>query len=331
MSSERRTVRPYRGVRRVQAALEEVKLRLGDRTLEDGSRISVPVTTYIADRLEIVFTPDDDAFSLWRKELTEAVEGTGVAPEDAAVILLTSSTRLKTAEVAWQKTLPQLEACARHEVVATANDRPETLNAPFGGCHAQLLVVLNRDLEPRPLRPHRRATWLARTNYKIVTDLGEIGFTPLPLTDEERERLELGPNALRFVEVDSAIDPERAEDSLSVYVDEEVLAQLAANVTTPGAKSFQMQLFLDAMSTIIYTASAELKEDNAHSFSDAEESLLGRLLSKMSEREGDVDRDLAEKYWGDVREHPARVAAHVESWLPDFRKKLTTAIGEGDG
>lgn len=329
MSSERRTIRPYRGVDRVQAALEQVSLRLGDRALVDGSRASVPTTAYLADRLELVFAGDDDEFALWRKEVVEAVEATGLAVEDAALVLVTSSSRLKLAEVAWRKSVKDLATGQRYETIATANARPESLCAPFGGCLAELFVVLDRELTPQPLRPHRRGTWLARTSYKIVTDLGEIGFTPLPLTAEERERLELGEDTLRFVEVESAINPERADDALSVYVDEDVLAELAVHVTTPGAKSFQMQLFLDAMFVVVFTASAELKENPGVSFAQAEDSLLGRLVSKMSERNGEVDRDLAERYWRETKDHPARVSAHVEAWVPDFRKKLSAALGEG--
>lgn len=330
MSSERRVVRPYLGLDEAQRCLERVRIAIGGRVLEPDTRTSVPENLYLADKVEIILAEDEDTFEEFSRDLTSAVEAAGFDAAAVSLLLVLSSARLKIKDVVWATPVQELPAVRPYVTVADATDRPRALRAPFGGCTADLYVALTSPAEPAPLRPSRKGTWLARTTYKIATDLGEIGFTPIPLRDEDRERLDLHPGTVRYVEVEAATDPDLVDLGLNVYVDEGVLAELAAQANTRGAESFQMQLFLDAMTTVVYAASREMHEERAPTFTEASDSLLGRLVSQVCEQDGRVDLDAAGELWSDVKTRPARVVAMVEGWLPDFRKKLERSLGEGD-
>jgi hypothetical protein len=327
MSSEHRVVRPYVGVEAVQTVLERVRLEFGERSLEPGQSVTTSSLHYLTDPLTLVFAPSQEEYDDYLSELTRAITRMGLATEQVELVLVLASPRLKIADVAWRVTVKEMEAGSPQVRLATAAERPPALRAPFGGCHASLYVVLAENLEAEPLRPTRRGTWLARCTYKVATDLGEIGFTPLELTDDVREEHGLGPRTVRFVDVDDPLLPGGADDALSVYVDSDVLARLAANTYTAGSRYFQRQLFLDAMTATIHRSSQALEHEDV-SYTDGEDSLLGRLVRQMSRRGEQVDEEVAQSYWGMARDQPERLIGILESWLPEFKASLLDALGE---
>lgn len=329
MSSEHRVVRPYLGVENVQAVLDRVVLEFGDRRLEPGQRATTTTLQFLTEPMTLTFAASVEEHEEFVADLRRAVAGMGLSVAEVELVLVLASPRLKIADVAWRKRLPDLESGKPQVLVASAAERSPALQAPFGGCHATLHVVLARSGDPVPLRPSRRGTWLARCSYRVATDLGEIGFTPLVLTDEIRAEHGLGPETLRFVDVDDPLLPGGADDALAVYVDSDILARLAANPSTTGSRFFQRQLFLDAMSAAIHGSSRLMHQADV-SYADGEESFLGRLVRQMSRSADQVNEELAKSYWGMTRDHPERLIGLVESWLPEFKRGLLDALGEDE-
>lgn len=326
MSSEHRVVRPYAGVDEVQDLLATVHLEFGERVLEDGQRVNASPIQYLTEPLTLSLATDDDLHHQFRQDLTEAVEGMKLDCADVEMVAVLESARLKISDIVWRASVKDLNSHGRRIALARATDRPRALQAPFGGCRAKLYVVLANENPPSPLRPFRKGTWLARCTYVISTDLGEIGFTPQELTDEIREQYGLLPDTLRFVVVESPLDENAGDDAVTVYVDTDVLARLNANTMTPGSQLIQRQLFLDAMTTAIYVASKEL-ETTPVSYGDARESLLGRLIGRMSQSGSDVDEELAARHWRMAQKDPHLLVARLEGWMPGFRKALLDSVG----
>ncbi len=331
MTSEQRVVRPYAGLESVQRRLTRLRLEFAGQSLSASGRLSVAVTVFLAERITIVTGSDEQQRRTNVAELLEAVEQAGFAAHQVDLALVLGAPRLRVQQVAWRTPIDELDRHGQRIDVGGAGARPVALAAPFGGCDATLAVVLADDLDPRPLRPFRRGTWLARTHHRIATDLGQIGFTPIPLTEEVRAEHELPARTLRLITAERVTDPEMDPDaSLTVYVDQEVLAQLAAEPRSRGSRSLQMQLFLDAMTAVVHAGSREIAAgEGSDTFLDAQESLLGSLVRQMAAREDEVDMELAQHYWTTVKNQPERAVALIEGWLPDFKNALVNSISEG--
>lgn len=333
MSTEQRLVRPFVDLAPVRSWIRRTALEFAGSVVPAGGGISVAVGVFVSERLAIQLAEDAEHLPDRLQRLADAVDTTGIPADALELVLVLSTPRLQRAEVAWRSRLPELARQGHRVEVGGEGRRPGPLSAPFGGCDAQLALVMAETLPPAPLVPHRRGTWLARAWFTIATDLGQIGFTPIPLTDDVRREHDLPARTLRLVIADRVTDPEMDPDAaLSVYVDQEVLAQLTAEPNARGSKSLQMQLFLDAMTAVVHAASREINAgDGSDSYLEAQDSLLGSLFRQMAARsDGEVDVDLAQRYWNGVKNHPERTVALIEGWLPDFKKALVNAISEGD-
>lgn len=332
MASEARVVRPYLGVDQVQSVLDRVILGFGGRDLEPGSRASVNKLEFLSEVVRLRMADSDEGMEKFAEDLSDAVRGCGLNVDVVELVLLLSSPRLKINDVAWRCSVAELRDTDRTAVLPSGDTRPRALRTPFSGCTARLYVALATSIDEQPLRPHRRGTWLARCDWHITTELGEVGFIPRELTDQVREDHQLDGSTVRFFQVVAPLEPGNADDALEVYVDEDVLHQLAASPGTRGAKALQTQLFLDAMTQAIHAAAQEGAADvnGRPSYEDAEDSLIGRLVTQMCSSGDDVNRDQAEMYWARLWTDPAWLVARVEGWLPGVRRTLLDALGEDD-
>jgi hypothetical protein len=166
----------------------------------------------------------------------------------------------------------------------------------------------------------------------LSTNLGEIGFTLQPLTDEKRTELGLPKRTIRYAVVDSPTDPEMGDEALTFWVDEEILARLALSPASPAAKSFQRQLFLDAMQAIVNEA-ARTPEIRQQSVDELEGSLLGRLIERAAGPRGAQSDEAFTDRKGDVMDFllndPEKFAATIEDWVPELKKDLADSLTLG--
>lgn len=329
MSRERRTVRPYLGVDAVQSAISDIHLRIGETLVQPGASATVPVHYFLADKVELVLAPAGQTPADLLESLRNAVLKCYLDPADAVLTLVLSSSGIKEQDAVWTWGLDSEEPPPRTVQVGDANVRPRPLRTPFSGCKATFYIALARDLEGRPLRPSRKGVWLAKNEYRIATELGDSGWRPVPLTDDDRERLELHPSTLRFIEVTDVLNPETdPEDAIVMYIDEQVLGELSAHINSPGARHLQLDIFLRAMAAVVHAASRELESGAQHSFSGVEDSVLGRLLTSVCRSEGvEVTPDFL---WGKLRTEPELVVAYLEGSVANLRQRLVAALGKVD-
>lgn len=327
MSQERRIIRPYLGVDAVQAAIADVVLRFGQDRIEAQSTLTVPVTLFMADRTELVLVEPDEAPDERLTAIQNAVKECDLDPGDTELVLVLSASGIKSKDIAWRFRLDGQQSLPR-EVRLDGPPRPRALQAPVSGCDFELFVALSESQEPQPLRPSLRGAWLARNRYRVSTDLGTIGWRPVPLTDDLRKALGLHPETIRFIEVNSVTNPDAApEDAVVVYVDESVLAELTAHVNSPGARHLQLEIFLDAMRAVIHAGGREVARGDATSLAEAEGSVVERLLAQVCDERVPAGISPA-ALWNKLENEPEQVVAYVEGWIPRLRDRLTKSIGK---
>ena len=203
---------------------------------------------------------------------------------------------------------------------------PRCSKLPWGS-RVDLYLCLAHELEVAPLRAWRRGTWLGHLFFRVETDLGEIGFTPIPLDDEKRQLLGLSLDTLRYADIEGPLDPEQGDNAIVLYVDEELLARAALAPTTSAAKAFQAQLFLDAMTAVVYTASADMTRSpqDYGALVDIDGSIYDRILDRVA----GTDKHSKEIFFEKTRSSPTLVLAHIEGLLSDLRKNLGSILTGG--
>lgn len=328
MSAEERIIRPYVGVERLGRLFNGSFVQMtAQQRVEPGKSTRIGAREFLAFPVQLWLARDENALEDLKNDLGKGLAEAGLDPSEIELVAVMSTTRLKLARVHWRRRADDLDEL-EPSVDLSADPRPDVLRTPFGGCRIDLYALLSEELEPAQLKPWRRGTWLSHAGFEIKTDLGDVGFTPLPLTDLIREQLGLPAEAVRYAVVDDPFADASSGDTVQLYIDEELLNQLALQPSRPAAKSFQRQMFIDAMTAIVREASKGLQVERMP-WGDVEETLLGRLLKRLAgtkDKTSEEHRQRCEDLLRDVRESPALIGARIEAIVPDLRKGLVELL-----
>jgi len=331
VNSETRVIRPYVGFDRLQREVNGIVLRFGDKRIEAGDGLLVSPEQYLSEHVELVLAEDDGSLVDRVTAISTAIDEAELRLDDVELVAVARTPRLRIEDIVWRCRASGLTEMPLGVPIASPGQRPRALLAPFGGAAIDVFVVLSRELPPAVLKPWRLGTWLARTGFRLSTKLGEVGFTPLPLDAEARERLGLPSGVCRFVHIDdSVIDGAVDEMAVELYVDEEILAQMVQFPSTPASKAFQRQLFLDVMSSIVLHA----VRDSAFAslgIDELEGSLVEKVLRVASGRSGErrepEDRDTLTRVLNELRDSPEKFIARIEGRTMSRQDILTSILG----
>ncbi len=331
MASERREIRPYIGLSRLEQLVGDARLAVGTEVCDPGGRVVLPVSAFLVDRVELSVGDPELNRDDWIRRAESAIEAASLGEDEVEFVLVITTPRLKLAEVSRLGTVREVADALPKLPIAVGLDRHPTLSAPHGGYTVDFAALLTRDRAPRPLSPSRRGTWLARSRFAVRTDLGDIGFTPRPLTAEVRERHGLSSKTMRLVLVENPLSRDVGPDGVELYVDELILAEIAQSPHTPGARSLQRQLFLDAMWATVISASKQLDEIPL-SYDDIEGSIVGRLLDRLTEGHQDESErsDARDGLLNELRSRPSVFIARVEALIADLIKQVSNSIRGGE-
>jgi hypothetical protein len=324
MSSETRTIRPYRGVDHFQGVLDRAQLYVGDRPIDGGSRVSLTADEYLNYPITLRLAADEHDRHENEGRIADGLGDLALATSDVELVVLTSAPRLKMVDEVFAKRLDELQEIPA--VVDFPRERPRALRGPVGGCDIRVYFCLARQFPPRALHPWRKGTWLGKQEFQLRTDLGGVGFTPVRLTDELRGELGLDPQVTKYARVDpevSVFDAEVPADAVSVYIDEGLLDRLAVVANSPIGKQLQRQLFLDAVWAIAMRAIAEISADDGLGHADVDE-FDGSLVHGVVEMVGGRTKDSAgarsrNDRYRQLVEDPARFLSNLESRLASRR------------
>lgn len=311
MTSERRVVRPYRGTDQFQAILDRSRLHIGPEIVGPGQRASVSSSSYRNDPVRLVLASEEDVAET-NIIARRAAEELGIAPHDIEFVVVATSPGLRLMSVPHRQRLSEEGAIPAH-VMMSRETGTDALDAPSGGLDLEVCFALAEALEPRPLTPSRKGTWLGRMAFALRTELGELGFTPQPLTADFREKHGIPSATVRYitVEPDALFDAELA-DAVEVYVDDELLNHISRANNQPAAIVFQRQLFVDVVAAIITEVSGGSDRLN---LAELEGTVLGRLVELVAGRgtTDDQTEALRQTALNQLTSQPALFLARAEA------------------
>lgn len=325
MSSETRRVRPFAISRSLANVLSSALLRFGSDTCEAGGRVTIfDPELHDRKRAELHWTPDDESFEAFRKTLAEGVAANGLDQSALALLVTAATPYLKITNIVHQASCANLDTMAR-VVALTELDRPAAFRAPHHGATVDIFLLLTRALDPVPLRPWRRGTWLARETFKIATEQSQRLFHPKPLDNEARKQLGLPRKTMRYVSMDD-VDPLEPYDvgALDLYVDRELLDDLSARPRSPVSQAMQLQLAQDVIAAIVHTAAARGSNLEGRTWTDLGDSLLAKVL-RIAAKTGASHEQLLREVTAD----PTKVIAHAEAAL-DVLVRSREAVRDGE-
>ena len=330
-STAQREVRPYKGVDMIQELFDKVVLVYGQYEIGSDEHQSISASAYVNESvaLRLLQDPesdDDKEPEPFATAFERLLPETGLTTNEVKFLVIASTSYLKIVDVVWQGGIDDVRE-AGQSIRLPREPRPDPFRTPFGGCTVTFVAVLDQHRDKVVLEPSRKGTWLGRSRFTVETDLGEIGFTPIPLTDQERDRLGLPPGALRYVVVGDPLDPEISQEDVEVYVDAELLGACIANPGTAGSRAFQHQILLTVISAILTKASRELQARGANvAISEVEDSILDRIITRASGGKGKPDDQTKQRLLELIRDDPGKFLTYVESWIRNLSRDLNQSI-----
>jgi len=328
VSVEARTVRPFVGIESFATVLDDVVVHFGNETCNANSSISLDLEPHEYQRRSVVvqWAPDEESFHSFKDALLEAADSMRVDRETLLLYVTASTPYLKRTEIVEHLSLAKLEQLD-HKQLLTDGRRADSFRAGHHGCSLNAYVLLNENLDPAPLRPWRKGTWLAHARFGLATQIAKSMFRPTPLDDAKRNELGLYGKTVRYFHMgdhDPLVSYDDQPEKPVLYVDENLLAELSANASHPSSISTQLQLALDFMAAVIHDASRR-EELGTVSIEDLADSLLGRVLRVAAgPRDSDRERLLAL-----VRSDPGKAVARAEHTVDIQKRMLQTLHGDG--
>lgn len=325
MSSETRVLRPYRGAEVFQRIIGAAELIAPDRRWRGGERVAVDLQDYLNFPFQLRVDLSD------RAVLASGAEDLHLSLDEIDLLVMVNAPRLRIAEIAFREPLGDLDLIP-DRVELTKPDRPAAFRAPHGGANVEVFFCLNCWKEPRPLHPWRLGTWLGREEFRVRSKHAEGGFTPLKLTDADRERLGLPKETSSFATLEDhdPFDPEGAMSALRLYVDEEVLDRLAVASTAPAGRQLQGQMFLDAVGAIVHSAMGRVRRSPdllEHHIDEFEGSLTHRVVSMVAGK-GAHAKDSRQAAYRLMFDDPVSFLARVEAEI-GMRSEILALLEEG--
>ena len=320
MSREERASRPYSGLRPSQQAFEHTVLQIGsDEVVANKGSVRVTEREFLNEPFAIRFGDDEESKNQMAEELTVAADCHGIDSDDLEIMVVAFSSYWKLTEKVLSLSLEEFSDLDDPKVtIATRRDRPRVLGFPSRQLRVEACCCLTRTIEKKPLRPHRRGTWLTKTTHKVGTGQDFAGFEPKRLDSAARERLQIPEYDLtqRYMDVlADPTDPATVEEDFGLYVDADLLNQLLDSSRTPGTSLIQRVLGMDIARAFIYRAAEAIKEGDK-SLTDVQGSVFDMVLDAFSKDDnGVVSQDSKEKLFGNVRARPEIFVALVENTL----------------
>jgi len=322
--SEGQAVRPFVGLDGLQALLEQawVYLNTGYDEAPVLTNTSVPVSYRHVSTLGIRLDLKVDA-----AHLAKVVSESTIPLESITVVVIAKDagpSPLSETEVIKVASLDQLLAPL---TISKSGDssRSRIMTNKFDGYSLQFVMVLNNDLEPKPLRPRRKGTILASSSLTISTSDPRGGLKPQKLTNEIRQENLLPSSTWFFVKkLDSYLDAQSLSDAFVVYVDEKILDN--SQKLSGGARRVTEHMFtVPALAEVIHGASRELGDGDYDddSFDVGNSAVLALIYDRVTKVNGELlsHADFLKM----LRENPGRVTS-LSLAAGDMKKRLNVAV-----
>lgn len=290
MSSETRTFRPYDIDERLAGVLHEAEFSYGDLRCGDDSRILIEDHSF-AMRTPILSWSPEKQFDEFKRDLAVGATSTGIDKSLLCLVVTARSTSLKLCELVFFHSLDDLDSLDRVVRLGDQSEgsRRKVFAAETHGAVVDAYVTLGRSTRGGTRRPSREGTWLAHASFRIECQSDSELFRPRPLDKETRERLRLGKDTVRFIEFEGheLAEPLASSETLTFWVDEQLLTVLDSQRNSPVAQHLQRQMAIDFISGAVHEfarlaagpgASGMADEYASLTYEETRDSLIGKIV-----------------------------------------------------
>lgn len=333
MSSEKRTVRPFRTDARLDGLFAGTVLFFGREQCLAGASVSIredfercAVTLHLAPQ---------DCFADFVQRLREGVLGTELRLADTCLVVAARSGYLKSSEVVYCHSLDDPSALTRVPRLdeSQAGERREVFRAATHGVTVDCYLALAQTLSPDqrvPLVPWRIGTWLSHARFRVRCREDAELFRPQPLDSEKRTELGLPEGTVTFAEFDGDVADAEADsaDVCTFWVDEELLQAIDAQARSGTAEVLQRWLFAEFVAAVLHRYSAATCGTSTpqERIDDIRESLIGRIVLLLAGRNADGER--LEALLHTCVKSPAEVLAIAQDRLRLRRAAVSSLKGQ---
>ncbi len=258
MSTERKMVRPFVGLEKLEDLAARVRLKVVDsgndlQVLEAGANAWFPRRDVAELGLELVFD--------WTEgEIIEAAKQARIPIDRIEVYLIAEDGFLKERAVLDHWSIAATESS--FVLAQRRQGRARALQNPNSGFDLSVVAVLVDEMAERLLfRPHRKGTILAQTEFGIRGEAATGSFKLQPLTDEVRAVPKLPISTVLYVKIEGdLLHTEDMAGAVDVYVNEQLYGALDAT-RAPGRALVLQQLAIDAWCQIVHVLRGEMGEE----------------------------------------------------------------------
>lgn len=333
ISRTARETRIHRGCSidsKLDSIFSDTTLSVGKTTCQPKGSITLDPITFATAPISLSWASSRSQFEALKKTWTLGVGDTGLAPQHTSILVTGTSTYLKSTAVLLDTGEEGPSSLNFRETLADASDRRSLFEGGSGKYEICVALVLNKSLSvDRISRPSRKGYWLARATYTISNEKHWPLWQPQPLTDDVRQKFNLGDDTVSFVELDdSDILAPSGESPATIWLNEDIWDALVTHNTRKETASFGWHLMMQFVREILFRYSEICDQDHTTVTTDSEEdllrdSLIGALITAISgngaTREDKLD------WLRRAREEPGYVAALAEDTLK-VKKPMLAAL-----
>ena len=260
-------------------------------------------------------------FNKTSEEIGAICNKAGFAPSDIDVVAIVRDQKTSTLhEVEVISITNGLNAGSEIKLVGRQDSRSRIMVNRYTGFKFEFYLVLGKDIQPRPLKPNKHGSILARVEYFIDVVDKSGGLSPFPLTKEVREMNDIPGSIWFWVEQlgDSLLEAGNLKDAFRIYVDEELLTLMGRMSGSARAMALN-SVISAAMTQIIYGVSSELGQSGNEDFKfeDNSSAVLRMLFKKFITVDDELTR---EAFIALLRDKPSHAISYGLSRLTGSSK-----------
>lgn len=256
IKSETKIIRPFSGAHAIRTFLNDAELHLFENDPEPQKEVRI-VANLESDDIPTLVP------KLSKAEVEKICNETGLKKDQLNLVVLMTVPSAKKfhklVELSLQEAIDGMEIPLTRNILEGASQR--------GGAIISVAIVLNSELEEKPLRVSKYGHWLVKKDFRVVKSDDDSQKVDIqPLNDEVRKRFSLPQSTAYFVDVSESevlTDPEgNINSAVTIYFEEDLLTKLRRETKTSESL---LVLVVGQMLPVITAAAlqkADIKEIN---------------------------------------------------------------------
>jgi hypothetical protein len=286
-----------------------------------GEVVIYPSNPYSVSSLALDSSAFVFKFNKTSDEIGAICQKAGFAPSDINVVSIVRDQKTSTLhEVEVISITNGLDVVSEIKLVGRQDSRSRIMVNRYTGFKFEFYLVLGKDIQPRPLKPNKHGSILARVEYFIDVVDKSGGLSPFPLTKEVRAINDIPGSIWFWVEQlgDSLLEAGNLKDAFRIYVDEELLTLMGR--MSGSARAIALNSVISAaMTQIIYGVSSELGQSGNEDFKfeDNSSAVLRMLFKKFITVDDELTR---EAFIALLRDKPSHAISYGLSRLTGSSK-----------